>query len=352
MPDFLLPDHSPSLRTKSPLLLPSPSLSPSKVSSQDIDDSIVLSPLIGVYPAETTIPYVFNALNLHQRTKVIQNLLPLLNEKELNLTYDLTLDHPKRKKKRFNSLPDEIWLRIFHFLEPKSLTSMASVDRHCYHLIKDNKLWHSVLHRHPSIFAVIQSKKLMPRLPLVPKYKDLFKLGYLTHLNWKHGRCKISHVHQRPQGTLHMDFDLNSNLVASISMRESSLWDYTTGRISMLYPGGDEAVMTTLKFSPLHVLIGSSDGNIRVWRKLDHVLVQSIHANDSEIGVIESDDTMIASGSEDATLATWDMKTGLLISRFEGHTAGICSIQFSTKRNLLVSGAADFTIRTWSLDGN
>ncbi len=58
------------------------------------------------------------------------------------------------------------------------------------------------------------------------------------------------------------------------------------------------------------------------------------------------DDTMLATGSYDATIRLWDIESGAVIRELRGHTRGIRAIQFDEK--ILVSGSLDGTVRIWN----
>ena len=45
----------------------------------------------------------------------------------------------------------------------------------------------------------------------------------------------------------------------------------------------------------------------------------------------------------------WDLKTGQCLKIFQGHTATIWSLAFSSDNLTLVSGSEDETIRLWNL---
>jgi hypothetical protein len=62
-----------------------------------------------------------------------------------------------------------------------------------------------------------------------------------------------------------------------------------------------------------------------------------------------SRDGMLASGSWDATIQLWNLRTGKYVCAFEGHTAPVWSVAFSADGQLLASGSKDETIKLWHL---
>uniref|UniRef100_A0A8C4QRD9 F-box and WD repeat domain containing 2 n=1 Tax=Eptatretus burgeri TaxID=7764 RepID=A0A8C4QRD9_EPTBU len=64
---------------------------------------------------------------------------------------------------------------------------------------------------------------------------------------------------------------------------------------------------------------------------------------------IKFDEHKLLTASFDNTLACWDWATCTKTKHFLGHTAAVFSVDYSDDLDLLVSGSADFTVKTWSL---
>jgi GTPase SAR1 family protein len=56
------------------------------------------------------------------------------------------------------------------------------------------------------------------------------------------------------------------------------------------------------------------------------------------------------SASEDRTLRVWDVNTGRLLNKLEGHTDGVSTVAVASKMGAIASGSRDKTIKIWSLD--
>lgn len=59
---------------------------------------------------------------------------------------------------------------------------------------------------------------------------------------------------------------------------------------------------------------------------------------------------VLASGGVDRIVKIWDIRTGTLISKLEGHTYPVLTLAFSPDGNQLVSGSGDTTLIIWNLD--
>lgn len=54
---------------------------------------------------------------------------------------------------------------------------------------------------------------------------------------------------------------------------------------------------------------------------------------------------------EDLAINLWDLGSGKRIKKMTGHTSSIYSLAFSAESSLLVSGGADWTVRSWDVKG-
>ena len=52
---------------------------------------------------------------------------------------------------------------------------------------------------------------------------------------------------------------------------------------------------------------------------------------------------------EDLAINLWDLGSGKRIKKMTGHTSSIYTLAFSAESSLLVSGGADWTVRTWDI---
>ena len=65
--------------------------------------------------------------------------------------------------------------------------------------------------------------------------------------------------------------------------------------------------------------------------------------------VMSPDRRTIAAGSLDRVVRLWDVETGNLLERFEGHLDSVYSVSFSMDGRTLASGSLDRTLKLWDV---
>ena len=64
---------------------------------------------------------------------------------------------------------------------------------------------------------------------------------------------------------------------------------------------------------------------------------------------ISPDATLVAAGNLDAIVRIWDIATGALLERLQGHKDGIYSVAFISDGKGLVSGSLDKSVKYWDV---
>ena len=64
---------------------------------------------------------------------------------------------------------------------------------------------------------------------------------------------------------------------------------------------------------------------------------------------VSPDGRRIVSGSDDKTVAVWDLDAGTLIHRLTGHQDRVNSVAVSPDGRRIVSGSSDNTVAVWDL---
>ena len=95
----------------------------------------------------------------------------------------------------------------------------------------------------------------------------------------------------------------------------------------------------------------SRSGQIRIWNVLDGTLIKNIdNAHDDTVhGVrFSPDGKIIASGGADKYVRTFDVASGDLLRRFEGHTHHVLSVSWQSNGQMLASAGADGVVKIWN----
>ncbi|KEP47450.1 vegetative incompatibility protein HET-E-1 [Rhizoctonia solani 123E] len=120
---------------------------------------------------------------------------------------------------------------------------------------------------------------------------------------------------------------------------------------AIIHPHG----IQTLSISPngRHIIVGYPDGSLAIWDKKTGVCVSKSHVLHGHLGMItcimySPDGSIVASSSYDATIRVWDVTNGLQHSRvLSGHSGPVHSVAFSPNGSLIASGSSDRTVRLW-----
>jgi len=100
-----------------------------------------------------------------------------------------------------------------------------------------------------------------------------------------------------------------------------------------------------------HIVSGSDDGTVAVW---DLQTGARLHELIGHQGVVRSvalsgDGRYIVSGSTDRTVAVWDLQSGARLHELTGHQDWVTSVALSGDGRHIVSGSDDGTVAVWDL---
>ena len=134
------------------------------------------------------------------------------------------------------------------------------------------------------------------------------------------------------------------------------VWDAHTGELlhTMTGPEGDRYPTTSIAFSPdgSTFASGSSDLTVRVWdtrtREVLHTLTGRSHSHAVRALSFSSDGKILATGGDD-TIPLWDVRTGALLWKLEGHTGSVEAVEFAADGNTLASWSTGGTVLLWDL---
>jgi WD40 repeat protein len=143
----------------------------------------------------------------------------------------------------------------------------------------------------------------------------------------------------------------SSQWIAGSFEKNIRLFDYTTGKLSLLQGHSKSAL--SVAYSPDGKLMasGSLDETILVWNTSNYKPVDTLKGHGGNIFCVtfSPDGKYLASASNDNTVRLWEVSSGKLLRTFRGHTAGVFSVAFSADGNYLVSGSVDTRVMLWEI---
>lgn len=112
--------------------------------------------------------------------------------------------------------------------------------------------------------------------------------------------------------------------------------------------GAHQGGISSLQFCEAqNVLVtGSFDKTAIVWNMETGQVLRKLEGHARAIRTLQFDDTKLVTGSMDHTLRIWNYHTGQCIRTLEGHTDGVVHLNFNCR--ILASGSADATIKIWN----
>ena len=134
------------------------------------------------------------------------------------------------------------------------------------------------------------------------------------------------------------------------------IWDAHTGELlhTLIGGAGERFPTTSIAFSPdgSTFASGTSDQTVRVWdtqtREVLHTLTGRRFSGAVRALSFSSDGKILATGGYDS-IPLWDVRTGALLWKLEGHTGSVESVEFSADGNTLASWSTSGTVLLWDL---
>ena len=112
-----------------------------------------------------------------------------------------------------------------------------------------------------------------------------------------------------------------------------------------------QAPVSAIAFSPDGRLIvsGSEDHMVRVWQLQTGRLLRRLDGHASVVTAVafSPDGSAIASASNDRTVRLWDVRSGRLLRTLQGHVYHVYAVAFDPQRRWLATASWDRTIQLW-----
>lgn len=170
-----------------------------------------------------------------------------------------------------------------------------------------------------------------------------------------------------------------NTLVSGSTDRTVRVWDIEKGICTHTFRGHTSTVRCLQIVMPVNVnkdphgvpryepefpviVTGSRDSTLLVWRLPDpnlnaHIpptdgswLLHTLVGHSQSVRALAAEGSTLVSGSYDCSVRVWNLCTGTLVHRLQGHTQKVYSVVLDTERNQCMSGSMDASVRIWSLE--
>ncbi|XP_067946765.1 F-box/WD repeat-containing protein 8-like isoform X2 [Watersipora subatra] len=182
------------------------------------------------------------------------------------------------------SLPREIAVRIFSFLEINDLCACSQVSAAWSSIANDNLIWERLYQRIQMTFT---GQSLISQSD---NWKQTVKECYVSSrnllLNWKEHKCQITYYHHAQGGILTSAHALNDLLIAGYTNGQVRCWNISNQDTQTFEPSNkslqllnedDDGVLGTSENSVTSVKIADGDtvmagykhGQVQIWKQAD-----------------------------------------------------------------------------------
>ncbi|KAI7886220.1 WD40-repeat-containing domain protein [Mucor mucedo] len=231
--------------------------------------------------------------------------------------------------------PSEITKHIFSLLDASSLCSAAQVNHHWKNLADDDTLWHHMCEQHIN--------------------KKCTKCGWGLPLLQKRKVIRIKRAREVESDAMCEDIPAAKRLDRRRPWKDVYSERLVVGRnwrrnrsATQSFSGQHKGGVTSLQFCEAQniLITGSYDKTAIVWNLETGEVLRKLEGHARAIRTLQFDDTKCVTGSMDHTLRIWNYHTGQCIRTLEGHTDGVVHLNFDCR--ILASGSADASIKIWN----
>jgi len=241
---------------------------------------------------------------------------------------------PSEQKVPLLMLPDEMLIEIFSHLREKEIGRIAQVCKHLNRITDNGWLWRLLCTESFPFLVVDESKK---------NWKNCYRFRYRVKRGWEGGRAgDFIVIPMRGHKNYITSFDFyRSHVVSGSADSTVKVWK-TTEKTPLHTLSGHMSIVTCVKFNEVWAVSGSKDSTTRVW---DVNSGQCVHVlrNDSIVNEVLFDQNSLVTASGDHTVRMWDLRSGKE-EKTNQHQRAVFSIQKLPNGNI-VSGTVN-SLRT------
>ncbi|MBD2501579.1 WD40 domain-containing protein [Anabaena azotica] len=155
-------------------------------------------------------------------------------------------------------------------------------------------------------------------------------------------------------------FTLDGSKLASGSEDKTvKIWHVQEGKCLQTFEGQTDRVWSVAFSNDGKYLVnGSEDQKVRLWdlrsdSETQYSCIKEFLEQSYWVWSVTfhpSDSSIIATGSDEKIVKIWNVETGTLLKKLEGHKNWILSVAFSPDGKTLASGSEDTTIKIWDIN--
>ncbi|KAM5470367.1 hypothetical protein MferCBS49748_002540 [Microsporum ferrugineum] len=338
----------------------------------------------------------FSALGQAERQRFLAEVLNLCDSQSLSFVHHFV--SPRLKKDPFETLPNELCLRVLSFVDdPKTLSRASQVSTRWHELLNDELTWKILCEKHayrrvsedlidspvspasaprqpfsamdtdmepePScppqprilpedmkVFAPVAESSSRSRIrksrTKTTSYRSHFKQKYMIEAAWRKGGSVVTKHITTDQGVVTSLHLTPKYIVVALDNAKIHIFN-TEGEHQRVLQGHMIGVWAMVPWDDL-LVSGGCDRDVRVWNMATGESIHKLRGHTSTVRCLKmSNKTTAISGSRDTTLRIWDLATGVCKNILVGHQASVRCLEIHG--DLVVSGSYDTTARVWSI---